>query len=258
MTFFTGINTPIPGSRNPVGYITGLTAAWASTTTLTLAVGACSDSTNDIDMTVATAITINAAVNGAAGLDTGSLAASTFYYVYVIADSSGYTHALPSAVISAAAPTATTGPLMPYGYDTWRMVDIKVTDGSSHFLLTYTNGQYSYREFIYDAPLTTGSSALTTSYVALPLTACVAPIGTPDVNFVATFTPNAAGHIAYLQPTGSTGNEAEMSGVVAAVAQVMDIECTAFIVSGVPSISLKATAATDTLVLLVKSFTYRV
>lgn len=249
---FSSINKPIPGSRNPVSYISGLTADWLSTTTLTLNVGACSDSLNYIDMVVDTAITINAAAVGVNGIDTGALGTSKFYYVFVIGDSSGFNH--PAALISLS-PTA---PIMPYGYDSWRMVDIKVTDGSSHFLLSYTNGKYGNREFIYDAPLTTGSSALTTSYVALPLTACVAPIGTPSVKFVATFTPNSAGNIAYVQPTGSTGNETKLSGVVAAVAQIADLECTAFVVTGAASVSLKATAATDTLVLLVKSFTYNV
>ncbi len=249
---FSSINKPIPGSRNPVSYVSGLTADWLSNTTLTLNVGACSDSLNYIDMVVDTAITINAAAVGVNGIDTGALGASKFYYVFVIGDSSGFNH--PAALISLS-PTA---PIMPYGYDSWRMVDIKVTDGSSHFLLSYTNGKYGNREFIYDAPLTTGSSALTTSYVALPLTNCVAPIGTPSVKFVATFTPNAPANIAYVHPTGSTGDEAKLSGVVAGVAQVADLECTAFVVTGVASVSLKASAATDTLVLLVKSFTYNV
>ena len=249
---FSAINRPIPGSRNPVAYVNGLTASWLSTTTLTLNTGACSDSTNNIDMVVPTALTLNCNYTGINGLDTGALVASTFYYVFVIGDSNGFN--LPVGLVS----TSATAPILPYGYDSFRMVDIKVTSSGSLFLLSYTNGEYATREFIYDAPLTTGSSSLTTSYVALPLTACVAPIGTPDVHFIATFTPNAAGHIVYVQPTGSTGNEAELSGVVAAVAQVADLECTAFIVTGVASVSLKATASTDTCVLLVKSFTYNV
>ena len=255
MTFFTGINNPIPGSRNPVAYMTGLTADWLSNTTLTLNTGACSDSTNDIDMIVATAITINGAVNGAAGLDTGSLAASTFYYVYVIADSSGYTNEIPSAIISASA----TGPLMPYGYDTWRMVDIKVTDGSSHFRLSYTIETGAAREFVYDAPLTVGSLTTANTYAAIPLTGIVAPIGSPEVCFSASFNPAVAGHIAYLRPTGATGDYAKLSGVVASVAQLADIKCTAFVATGTASVDFKTTAGTpEALTLLVKSFTYNV
>jgi hypothetical protein len=245
------INIPIV--RNPVAYINGLTADWLSNTTLTLNTGACSDSENVIDMVVDTAITIDTAVVGANGIDTGALGVSLFYYVFVIGSSSNY--GPPQALLSLS-PTA---PIMPYGYDCFRMVDIKVTDGSSHFLLSYTNGQYGNREFIYDAPLTTGSSALTNAYVALPLTACVAPIGTPSVSFVATFTPATAGNSCFLQPTGGTGNEAKLSSVVISVAQVADIRCTAFVVTGVASISIKGTNATaDTLVLLVKSFQFNV
>ena len=252
---FSAINKPIPGSRNPVVYIKGLTASLNATTPntqLDLSSGACSDSINNIDMVVPAAITINAAVVGVNGIDTGALAASKFYYVHVIGDSNGFYQ--PAALLS----LSSTAPILPYGYDSFRMVDIKVTDGSSHFLLSYTNGDAEYREFIYDAPLTTGSSALTTSYVALPLTACVAPIGTPKVKFSVTLTPNAAGNTLFVQPTSSTGNEARLSGVVAAVAQIADLECLAFVVTGVASVSLKASAATDTAVLLVKSFVYNV
>ena len=253
MSFYTGVNEPIPGSRNPVGYVNGLTADWLSNTTLTLNTGSCSDSLNEIDMTVATAITINGAINGATGLDTGSLAASTFYYVYVVGDSSS--NNLPTAVIS----TSLTGPLMPYGYDCWRLVDAKVTDGSSHFRLSYTNGQYSAREFIYDTPLTVGSLTTGTGYAAAPLTGIVAPIGSPDVCFSAVFTPSAGGHIAYLRPTGATGDYAKLSGVVTSVAQYADIECTAFVATSIPSIDFKTTAATpEALSLYVKSFTYNV
>lgn len=251
----SAINRPIPGSRNPVAYVNGLTASLNATTPntkLDLAPGACSDSLNNIDMVVSSTITIDSAVVGVNGIDTGALGASKFYYVHVIGDSNGFYQ--PAALISLSA----TAPILPYGYDSFRMVDIKVTDGSSHFLLSYTNGNYAYREFVYDAPLTTGSSALTTSYVALPLTACVAPIGTPNVKFSVTLTPNAAGDVLYVQPTGGTGNEARLSGVVAGVAQIADLECLAFVVTGVPSVSLKATAATDTAVLLVKSFEYNI
>ena len=95
---FSSINKPIPGSRNPVSYISGLTADWLSNTTLTLNVGACSDSLNYIDMVVDTAITINAAIVGVNGIDTGALGVSTFYYVFVIGDSSGFN--LPAASIA--------------------------------------------------------------------------------------------------------------------------------------------------------------
>lgn len=249
---FSSINTPVSGSRNPVMYINGLTADWLSNTTLTLNVGACSDSNNIIDMVVSSALTINAAATGVLGLDTGSLAASTFYYVFVIGDSSGFNQ--PSAMISKSA----TAPLMPYGYDSFRMVDVKVTDGSSHFLLSYTNGYYGDREFVYDAPLSVGALTTAATYAAIALTACVAPIGTPKVTFIASFTPNAAEDVLYLRPTGGTGDEAKLSGVVAAKDQIAELTCLAFVPTTAASIDFKTTSSSDAAALLVKSFTFNV
>jgi hypothetical protein len=275
---FPAINKPI--ARNPVGYIRGLNVTLNATTpntSLTMSEGACSDILNNIDMVIRDTITFPAGVFtrtslvidcttvGVNGLDTGALAASTFYYVYVIGDSNGFNK--PAALVSTkciypdlAFNPANVLPILPYGYDSFRLVDVKVTDGSSHFLLSYTFGDYGYRKFVYDAPLTTGSSALTASYVALPLTACVAPIGKTDVNFTVDYTPFTAGNVLYVQPTGSTGNEARMSGVVAAVHQWADLSSLAFLnVGGVASVSIKATGTTptsDTAVIYVKSFGY--
>jgi len=250
---FSSINTPVSGARNPVSYINGLNADWLSNTTLKLNTGACSDSNNIIDMVVSSSLTINAAANGALGLDTGSLGASTFYYVFVIGDSSGFNQ--PSAMIS----TSATAPLMPYGYDSFRMVDVKVTDGSSHFLLSYTTGYYGDRVFTYDAPLTVGSLTTGTNYAAIALTACVAPLGVTKVSFVASLTPNAAEDILYLRPTGGTGDETKMSGVVASKIQVEDLSCLAFLDGNdVASIDFKTTSASDAATLLVKSFTFNV
>lgn len=248
---FSAINKPIV--RNPVAYVKGLVAslnAVAPDTKLDLTAGSCSDSLNNMDIVIPAALTIDAEVVGVNGIDTGALAASKFYYVHVIGDSSGFNQ--PKGMIS----LSRTAPIMPYGYDSFRMVDIKVTDGSSDFLLSYTIGDAEYREFVYDAPLTTGSSALTTSYVALPLTACVAPVGPTKVKFSVTLVAATAGNTLFVQPTGGTGNEARLSGAVAAVAQIADLECLAFLDTGVASVSLKATNAGDTAVLLVKSFQY--
>jgi hypothetical protein len=276
---FPAINKPIPGSRNPVSYIKGLNVTLDATTPntmLNMSAGACSDIINNIDMVIRDTITFPAGVftstpllidctkNGVNGLDTGALAASTFYYVYVIGDSNGFNK--PAALVSTKCiypdllfNPANVLPELPYGYDSFRLVDVKVTDGSAHFLLSYTFGDGSYRKFVYDAPLTTGSSALTASYVALPLTDCVAPIGVTNVNFTADYVPTTAGNSVYVQPTGGTGNEARMSGAVAAIHQVEDLACLAFLnVSGVASVSIKGTATTDTVVLYVKSFDYNV
>ena len=121
----SAINRPIPLSRNPNGYVTGLTASLNSTTPntqLDLAAGACSDSLNNIDMVLSTGVTINSAKNGINGLDKGIvLTASSIYYVYVIGDSNGFN--LPVGMIS----LLPTNPYLPFGYDSFRMVDITMS-----------------------------------------------------------------------------------------------------------------------------------
>ena len=65
------------------------------------------DDANAADLKVTTSLTIDPATNGANGLDTGSLAADTWYYVFVIQGTSG---------VAGLMSTSTT-PTLPSGYD---------------------------------------------------------------------------------------------------------------------------------------------
>src|SRR5258708_33714271 len=73
---------------------------------------------------------INSAVNGVNGLDTGTIAASTQYAVYLIGDSRNYNNA--AAVISLTSNYP--DPLMPSGYDSYRLIGFMATDGPTHFV----------------------------------------------------------------------------------------------------------------------------
>src|SRR5208283_4100787 len=68
-------------------YVNGLDVSWVSTTALSVAAGAARDSSNVNDIVSPTAVSISSAINGAGGLDTGTIAASTFYAVYIIGSS---------------------------------------------------------------------------------------------------------------------------------------------------------------------------
>lgn len=250
----SAINRPIPGSRNPVSYVNGLTASFKTVTALTLNPGACSDSLNNIDMVVSTALTIDSAIVGVNGLDTGTLTATKIYYVHVIGDSNGFYQ--PAGLLSLSA----TAPTLPFGYDSFRMVDIKATNATPNFILSYTNGYYEDREFVYDAPalvLNAGSAATAT---AVSLVNVVAPLGTPMVNFTASITPVAvtgAGDSVTLIPTGSSSaGYAKLSGSVAAKAQIADLQCLAFVASAIPSVDYLVTDAGDSASLWVKSYKF--
>ena len=251
------INIPIAMSRNPVSYINGLTASFATVTTLTLNVGACSDSLNIIDMVVPTAITISGTAQGVNGIDAAAaLTASSIYYVFVIGDSSGFNK--PAGLIS----LSPTSPKLPSGYDSFRMVDIKATNSVPNFILSYTNGKYGDREFIYDAPIIVLNGGADASFTAVSLADVVAPIGTPMVRFIASITPVAstgAGDSITLIPTGSSSTGfAKLSGGIVSKAQIADLECIAFLDSGDQSVDYVLTDGGDAGSLWVKSFTYNV
>ena len=255
---FSSINTPVPGSRNPVSYINGLTASISSTTPTTglvLAVGACSDSTNTIDMVVSSPINISATYEGVNGIDNAAaLSASTIYYVYVIGSSEGWV--LPQAILS----TSATAPALPQGYDCWRMVDIKITGGASTFLLSYTNTGLLGREFVYDAPVIVLNGGAANSFTAVSLANVVAPLSMVEVNFIASITPVAstgAGDGIILRPTGSaSAGYAELTSSVAAKAQVADLTCIAFLASGHAAVDYMLTASGDVGSLWVQGFQY--
>ncbi len=116
----------------PRGYIDGLLLSQASTTTIGIAAGVAKDKTNAVSMAVTTAWTKStgawAAGSTSGGLDTGSIAASTWYKVFIIAKTDGTTDFIFTTAAVA------TGPAMPSGYTYFRYIGSVRTDASSHFL----------------------------------------------------------------------------------------------------------------------------
>src|SRR5277367_4522763 len=142
----------VPIVNLPFYYINGAIVSNDATTpntVLDLSAGIMRDSSNTYDMNIgnfngqtnnsATAnvsTSINCAVTGLNGLDTGTLGVSKVYYIYTISDPvSGLSS---GAIASLSAPSV--GPLMPFGYSAFRHVAFAVTDSSSHFLKFYQSG----------------------------------------------------------------------------------------------------------------------
>ncbi len=205
----------------PFLYINGAKITYASGTTLTVTPGLVRSSNNMVDMNIGNFlsqttpgvapanVTINAAVVGFNGIDTGALANNTFYYVYVIADSTGFhpTGALLS--------TSATAPLMPFGYDSFRRVGQVLTGGSATILLFTVSGNYYNRRYQYDAPIVVVSALGSATAVLVSLNAAV-PVGSGrgTVHFNATYTPATAANSFSLRPTGGTGYPVVVSGPV--------------------------------------------
>lgn len=238
-------------------YVNGLAISNNATTPNTkvdVAAGQCRDSNNIVDLllgdflsqgygTSNAATTINAAVNGANGLDTGSLGNNLFYYVYVIGDSSSKN--ATAAMLSLSA----TAPVMPFGYDSMRLIGAVKTDGSAHFLLFYGTGNGSARFYQWDAPIavTVTSSGTSATYSAMDLSTGVPASNYGSVQMYAIWDPNAAGDILNFTPSGATGDYVVNTAITTAIQDLM-FPIKPLTVSSVPKVSYKISAGTLTAV----------
>ena len=227
--------------------------------------GICRDQTNTFDLNIGnyndaiaalsanTTTTIDAATNGINGLDTGTLAASRVYAVYVVADIQGAN--TTGAVVSRAAPSV--GPTMPVGYSAYRLVGYMVTDASAHFLPMYTAGTGSNRLAMFDAPQATSITAgNATSYTAIDLSTLVPAVDNLPVYINSAFTPGAASRVLNLQSSGATGDQIVITGQVNAVVNSNQSMIVAKLVSSAPKVSYKVSNAGDAAAINVAGFAY--
>jgi hypothetical protein len=204
----------VPVINQPSLYINNMQVTVASNTTLGVAAGQCRDSNNVIDIVLDEAVVINAAVNGINGLDTGTFAASTWYYVHVIADSSA------NKPVGCILSLSRTAPTLPFGYDSFRWIGVERADGSVHFLARYVAGNSNYRNHVWDANISALSSGAASTLTAISLTASVPPIDNLPVTLQVGFTPAIAGQYVGFAPFGSTATAlAQISSVVVALTQ---------------------------------------
>ena len=236
-------------------YLNGLLLSNDATTPntkLDVAAGQCRDSNNIVDINIGNYLglsgigtanassTINFAVNGINGLDTGSIAASTGYYIFAISDSSEKNVPGVLASLSATAPT------LPFGYDSIRLIGWVLTDGSSHLLKFYASGSGGGKYFQWDAPIavTITNSGTSATYVAQDLS-----VGVPSSNYgrVAIkykWTNNAPADSLNFTPSGATGDFETILGIAAGVAQEDNFVILPLTVSAKPKMDYKTSAGT--------------
>jgi hypothetical protein len=222
----------------PSLYVDNGKLSWASNTTLTVAAIACRDSTNVYDLTTTSTLTINAAVVGVNGIDTGAFAASKCYAVFIIGDSAGFN--TPKALISLSA----TAPVMPTGYDILRRIGWAFSDGSTHFVVIYQSGTGKRRVYTFDEPISAISSGTSATFLAVDLSNQVPAVDNLVLTIQAAFTPNAANDAAYIRAGGSSAtNGCVLSGPVAAKVASGQITTVAKLVTSAPKIEYKVTAS---------------
>lgn len=148
--------------------------------------------------------TLNTAATGANGLDTGVLAASTWYYVYAITQPGGTKAVIAS--LSAA------GPLLPSGYDKWTLISAFRTDATANKYPLSMKQAQGYVQYVVAAgsnvpnlPIAASGAAgnvLTPTWVAVAMGSFVPLAVAPIVRVVLT-SPTNAGSIA--APNASYG-----------------------------------------------------
>ena len=246
----TQINVPVVNAAYL--NVQGLQLAVASNTTMTMAAGAARNSTNENDIILNAPVTINAAANGINGLDTGVLVLSALYAVYVVGDSSQNNPA--GAVISANA----SAPLMPVGYDMYRLVGYVRTDASVHFLAGYWSGSSNERTFTYDAPITVGTTNASAAYADIDLSTLVPIVDNLLVSIAYNFAPNADGDSFEMHGANSTGDAVTVYAPTAAKHVGANTQVLAQIKAAKPQISYKTAAAIGSLALLVAGYKYTI
>ena len=241
MTTVVGQESSISYGAYPYGYVNGLQLSNDATTPLTIldiGSGVTIDSTDTFQMINNGTIKVNSANNGLNGLDTGAIAASTVYAVYLVSDP------VSLQPIGGMISLSLTAPLMPFSYSAFKLIGFVTTDGSKNFLKGYWSaGNSSARVFTYDAPIQC-LSGNQTSYTGVDLTTFVPSVeGTPVVLF-SNFTANAAADVENLQGYNSTGDAvtiiAPVAGATAHTTQQNTV--LAQLHSGAPSIKYKVSA----------------
>lgn len=240
------INIPVVNAPNL--YVDNLQLAWASNTTITMAAGAARDSTNVNDIILSSSVTINGAASGKINrLDTGTLAASTRYYVFAVGDST-LTNT-PGGLLS----TSATSPTLPSGYDMFRRIGTVFTDGSVHFLLGWWYGSSRQRTFYYDVGISELSGGSSTTYANIDLATSLPAVNCQWIADIA-YTPNSATNKAEFLPYGSSAtNGIVRYGCGVAAAQVGQIVVPVGLNSGVPTVQYKV-ASSDSLTLLTTGY----
>ncbi len=224
----------------PFFYVNGLGISNDATTPnslLDIAIGTCIDSTETFQMELLAPCVINSANIGLNGLDTGAIAASKMYAVYLVSDpvSQNPTGAMISLNYLSFNALA---PILPFGYSAYSLIGYVATDASKHFLPGYwTSGNSSLRTFFYDAPQATAVTAgASTTYAAVNLSA-LAPLGiNRNVWLYTSYLPGTAGDTLSLQPEAGTGAPIVVTGQVATVHLTTQSKLTSSLVTGTPNV----------------------
>ncbi|TAL08467.1 MAG: hypothetical protein EPO02_12820 [Nitrospirae bacterium] len=262
MTIATGNESSIAYLKYPTSYINGLglsNDATTPNTKLDVAAGVTIDSTNTYQMISQSSIVIDATKNGLNGLDTGALAASTVYPVYLVSDP------VTSNPIGAMISLSYTGPLMPFGYSAFKLLGYVTTDGSAHFLpALWTAGNSGSRTCRYISYIATAVTAgQSTTFAAVNLIAAVPNVDKTPVVIYSIYIPASATNVMTLIPGNQTaGTAIQVAGQVASVGIISLVTMMSQVISISsvlsPAIQYEVQNASDTAIIRVSGYNFEV
>jgi hypothetical protein len=199
-------------------------------------------------------LSVSIAVNGVNGLDTGTVAASKVYAVWLISDSRNYK--VTAGLLSLA---SNANPLMPFDYDSKRLIGYVVTDSSSDILLGYHFGKGNDRKWVFDAPqATTVTAGAATTFTAVDLVTLVPPVENVGVMVETVLTPSAAGRGVFLQGFNGTGSQITNLGQVTSVVLQNNDLVLAQLDTASPEIKYKVSNGSDAVAINVAGFEFSV
>lgn len=163
------------------------------------------DEANEYTMRFTGKLTLDLTVSGVGGIDVGSEAASTWYSVWIIADSTATDRGLAKAILSTS-PTFPTLPPSPATFDVARRIGWIRNDGSSDIIKFFMFGCERSRVWFYDAEqsavqVLVGGNA--TSFTNIDLSAFVPPTSTL-ARMHTEFNPGAQNRATRIRTNGST------------------------------------------------------
>ena len=243
-------------------------------TKLSVLAGNCRDSNDIIDINfgdnnpgingaiTSAPVRIDNTINGAGGLDEGSVLPNTMYAIYIIADSRGYNPISAVATLGLNIFAVPSGPTMPAGYDSSRLIGFWGTDNTTLWLKGYYQFLANSNDliFTYDSPqITSITSGSSNTFANVNLFNLVHDIANTPVSIYTVFTPGAAGDTLTL----SAGLSTTSTGQVVITGQVAGVPVTSIntvlaqhvVIGGLPSPVIQyKVSGTDTVAIYVAGF----
>lgn len=155
----------------PPDFLDGMEVSNSGNDDKNISAGTCRDSTNGFNITYAGG-TVDMLTSDEGGLDTGSPAANTWYYIHIISNND-------SSTVDSLLSLSATAPTLPSGFTIFRMILPIRYNGSSNFYSFHSIGKQRDRVITYEevpATLRVLNAGAATTYTAVSCTGLVDPL----------------------------------------------------------------------------------